>query len=170
MLVLFSLTAFAQTGWRAADGTPASNSDARKSVNGFGGWLVITSDADWLAKWKTPPKTIPRFNGVKAVAHGNKIFGLILFSNPLPDADGNADVTCDLEVVKPDGSSAYQQTDAACFKGKLKGNRYNVHLAAPVIGFVGDPGDPSGKWQIRVVLKDDNRNVELPLKATFVLQ
>jgi len=44
-----------------------------------------------------------------------------------------------------------------------------MYLSEPVIAFVGDPGDPAGEWVVRVTLKDNNRKVEVPLRASFFL-
>jgi len=48
-------------GWVSKDGTRVPNSDNMKSINGFGGWLVVTPDKDWAQKWETPTENIPYF-------------------------------------------------------------------------------------------------------------
>lgn len=167
---LFAMSAFAQEGWRDAQGHPAPNTDFRKSQNGFGGWLLVTSDADWLAKWDTPSETAPNFNEAKTVARGNKVFVLTFFSNPKLNDAKSADVSCDIDIVRPNGTSSIHQLDTVCFKGVLKGNPLNMYLSAPILNFVGEPDDPAGEWLVSITLKDNIRHVSLPLKTSFVLR
>jgi Flp pilus assembly protein TadG len=155
--------------WRDERGGFAANTEARSAVGGFGGWLVVTSDSDWQAKWETSPSTVPRFTEAKTVARGKPIFILTFFANPKLTESGAADVTCDIDVVKPDGTSSVHQVDAVCFRGELKGPATNVYLSAPILNFVGESNDPAGKWLVRVTLKDNIRHMSLPLRASFIL-
>ena len=168
-LLLLSSTAFAQVGWRDQHGHAARDTDARKSVSGFGGWVIVTSDTDWQTKWETPSNTTPRFTVVKDVSRGNRVFVLTFFANPKLNAAGEVNVTCDIEVTRPDGTISTHQSDVVCFKGVLKTDPHYTYLAAPVIGFVGDPGDPAGVWVVQVILKDNIRHVAVPLRTSFTL-
>ena len=158
----------AQEGWRNQQGGLASDTEARKAVGGFGGWMIITSDGDWKEKWETPSTNTPKFTEAKNVLRGNKIFVLTFFANPQISAKGEADITCDIDVTKPDGMSSTHQEGVVCFKGTLKEPRF-MYLSVPVIGFVGDPDDPAGEWQVRMTLKDNVRHVAVPLKSSFTL-
>jgi hypothetical protein len=156
--------------WKDEAGNPAPNTESRSSKNGFGGYLVVTPDADWRKKWETSPETVPHFNTSETVNRGQQLFILIFFINPGVDRDNNADVTCDIQSIRPDGSFSINQKDFVCFRGKLEGNPYNIRLSAPIIKFVGEPKDLAGKWMITVTLNDNRRNVRLPLKTSFTLK
>ncbi|GLQ47830.1 hypothetical protein GCM10007862_28810 [Dyella lipolytica] len=168
-LATLAIPAFGQEGWKDQGGHLTQNTESRNSVDEFGGWLVVTSDADWNAKWQTPSDTVPHFTEAKTVARGKEIFVLILFANPLLDSNGGANVTCDLDVTRPDGTSSIHQVGAVCFQGKIKEAPTHLFLSTPVIGFRGDPDDPSGKWVVRVTLKDNVRGAVVPLQSSFVL-
>ena len=155
--------------WRDEHGNFVSRTEARNAVGRFGGWLVVTSDSDWQAKWETSPDTVPRFTEAKTVARGKTIFILTFFGNPKLTESGEADVTCDIDVVKPNGTSSVHQVDVVCFRGALRGPTTNVYLSAPILNFVGESNDPIGKWSVRVTLKDNIRHVSLPLKTSFTL-
>ena len=129
----------------------------------------MTSDADWRSKWETSSNTVPRFTEAKTVARGKHVFILIFFANPKLAEERSADVACDIDVIRPDGSSLVHQTDIVCFHGELKGTPSNVYLSAPILDFMGEESDPGGKWLVQVTLKDNNRHVLLPLKASFTL-
>ena len=156
--------------WKDQSGKSAPETEFRKSKNGFGGWLVVTLDGDWRQKWETSPETVPKFTTTETVERGKTIFILIFFSNPKLDGEKNADVTCDLDVTRPDKTSSVHQRDAACFQEEVKGAPGNVYLSNAILKFIGEPKDPPGKWIVRVVLKDNHRNVQLPLRTSFTLK
>lgn len=159
-----------ETLWKDRAGKPAPSTESRKSKNDFGGWLLVTPDLDWKKKWETSPETVPHYRTSDVVNRGEKLFVLIFFVHPAVDGQGNADVTCDVESVRPDGTFSIRQKDVVCLRGKLMGNPYNIRLAPGVIEFTGEPKDPAGKWTVRVTIKDNRRRVVLPLKTSFTLK
>lgn len=169
VLLLLVLPAWGQQGWKDDKGHVSPDTESRKSVDGFGGWLAVTSDADWQAKWQTSSDTIPHFTEAKNVAIGKQVFVLTFLANPLLDTNGTADITCDIDLLRPNGTTSVHQVDAPCLKGPVRGSPHQVFLSAPVIGFTGDPGDPTGKWLVQVLLKDHVRRVTLSLRTSFVL-
>jgi len=169
LLLLLATTATAQEGWKDERGRPVPNTDSRKSLNGFGGWLLVTPDADWRAKWETPSTTTPRFNEAKAVSRGKKVFVLTFFANPRLDSARSADVSCDIEIRRPNGTASTHK-GAVCFKGSPAGDPRNMYLCAPVIEFVGEPKDPAGEWVVQITVRDNIGQVSLPLKTSFVLE
>jgi hypothetical protein len=167
----FGSVAQAQTGfWKGRNGEPVAETESMKSKDDFAGSLVVTPDADWKEKWNTPPETQPSFQKADVVPYGKKVFVLIFFSNPRLDAQGDANVQCDLQIVAPTGASALAQKNVPCYRGKIKGNLYHLYLSDPVIAFSGDPGDPAGTWEVKVLLRDAVRGTELPLRTTFGLR
>ncbi len=157
-------------GWKDAQGRLQPDSDSRKMQNGFGGMLLVTSDADWQAKWNTQPNTIPNFGMTDTISKGKPVFALAFFSNPKLDNHGDADISCDLDLRKPDGTASYQQQNATCFKGALQGQPGYLYLSAPVIKFIGEQDDPYGTWQVNITLKDNVGHTSLPLKTSFHLK
>ncbi|MDD5471318.1 MAG: hypothetical protein PHP05_05315 [Sideroxydans sp.] len=158
------------SGWKDAQGRLEPDSDSRKVQNGFGGWLLVTADTDWERKWKTEPASIPHFSMAETISKGKPVYALTFFSNPKLDDRGVADITCDIDLRKPDGIASFQQTDATCFKGTLKGQPNYLYLSAPIIKFIGEQNDPYGVWQVSITLKDNVGHINLPLKTSFILQ
>jgi hypothetical protein len=103
------------------------------------------------------------------VSRGKRVFVLAFFANPLLNSAGEADVACDIDVARPDGTISAHKADAVCFTGASKTDPHYAYLAAPVIRFIGDLGDPAGVWVIHVSLKDNFRHVAVPLATSFVL-
>lgn len=160
----------ASAGDRPAAGAGIPAIGPKGSADGFSGLLMVTPDADWKEKWDTPASETPRFNTTDEVARGGKVFVLIFLANPGLGADGSADVTCDLEVLRPDATLSSHQDGVMCFKARPQGPATNVYLAAPVVVFTGDPGDPAGAWTVRVTLRDNIRHVNVPLATSFTLK
>ncbi|XHS77822.1 hypothetical protein ACFJGW_19210 [Burkholderiaceae bacterium UC74_6] len=146
-----------------------SESSNQKSIDGFSGLVLVTPDADWEAKWNAPPETRPEFRTVSTIHRGETIFVLTFFSNPKLDAESLADISCGIEITRPDGTVSAHQDEVPCFKAKLTNPR-SIYRTGAVIKFVGDPGDPVGVWRFKLTVRDRVRNVVLPLSTEVTLQ
>lgn len=156
-------------GWITRDGKPVPNTDSMKSIDGFGGSLVVTPDPDWEAKWNTSPDTVPHFREASKVRYGERLTILTFFINPQVNESGEINVVCDIKVTRPDGSQSINSKGIECAKRKLQGDPHSVRLTSAVINYTGDKGDPPGLWKIDVSLTDRNRKVIVPLKTKFEL-
>jgi hypothetical protein len=156
-------------GWRDADGKRSPDTDSRKSSSDFAGWLLTTADPDWEAKWKTPEHETPSFTEAGTVRKGETVYTLIFIVNPKPDAKGEANVSCDLKVTRPNGTTSIDEKNVECLRGVLPGSPYNMRLAAPVLGFVGEAADPAGTWRVDVTLRDVPRGLTMDLHTSFEL-
>lgn len=150
-------------GWVDAKGK--AETEARKSLNGFAGMLLVTPDADWKEKWEQPEN--PSYNTTDEVALGGSVWTLILFSNPGKRADGTIDVRCDVKVTRGDGTISVDEKDLPCGEGELPGDPHNLRLAHVTPGFKGEEGDPQGRWIVEVRLTDAVNHVTLELKTGF---
>jgi hypothetical protein len=168
---VWSGSAFAQEFfWRDQRGQRAPDTEARKSEGGFGGWLVITPDQDWEAKWAVPDElATPAFNEAETLRFGETVVALIFIVNPLPNAEGNVNVRCDLRVTRPNGSVSVDQKDLACLEGPLLGNPFNIRVGLPTLQFVGEPGDAPGTWVFEVTVRDVQRAKALNLRSSIEL-
>jgi hypothetical protein len=164
-------SAVAQDGkWKDRQGKPVQETEAMRSANGLAGSVLVTADADLREKWRTPSGTAPHFNAAPTVARGKSVTILTFFGNPRLDAEGKADLTCDIDLVEPGGKSAMHQAGLVCFRGVLQGGPNNVYLAAPSIDIGTTASDTPGTYTVRVTLRDNLRKTVLPLKTSFVLK
>ena len=172
LLLLAWLAACAQPSvtWRNADGDALPETGSVQSEDGFGGHIIVTSDAEWREKWATPADVAPTFHTVESVSQGEQVFVLIFFANPSLDAAGAANVTCDIDLTRPDGTRSIEAEGVTAHQGVLAGSPFNTYLAAPVIEFVGEPDDLPGRWVVNVSLHDTQRPVTLELTTSFVLR
>ncbi|MBJ6724609.1 hypothetical protein [Geomesophilobacter sediminis] len=169
LLVLAVPTAHAGIGdnWYR-DGRPAADDDTRKTIDGFGAAVILTSDKDWSEKWNTPSDVIPRFTTVDKLHRGESATLLIFFANPKQDAEGNVDITCDVKTIRPD-NRVTEDKGLPGFKGKIAGSAKNTFLTQVAIKFVVEPNDPLGEWTFEVTVHDNQRHVAVPLKYRFTL-
>ena len=156
-------------GWVTKDGKPVPNTNNMKSINGFGGWLIITPDKNWEEKWDTPSYTTPHFSEASEVEYGENLTILTFYINPLVDASGNINITCGVKIVRPNNTISLNQQNIKCINTKLKGSPRNIRLSPVVIKYSGDKGDPAGEWLVEVNINDKNRGVSIPLKSRFTL-
>ena len=156
-------------GWRNKDGKIVPNSDNMKSIKGFGGWLLITSDADWEEKWNTPTYVSPNFNEASNVSYGQKLTILTFFINPKVSDQGTINITCGVKITRPDNKVSVDNQNIECLKDIVIENPGNVHLSPIVIDYIGEEGDPPGEWIVEVNINDINRGASIPLRNTFIL-
>jgi hypothetical protein len=159
-----------ELSWKDSQGNPVPETVSRKSVNGEGGWLLITSDDNWEEKWNTPSDTIPQFTEVHTVGVGKRLHILTFIGNPGRSMDGTAHVTCDFSMQKPDGTFEVQKQNVDCLSGTLLGTKRTLYLSRLQLGFAGEKNDPFGKWIVRVTIKDLIKPAIIPLETTFTLQ
>ena len=174
LAVLFSLSLPAVADdekliWKDAQGNPAPEIESQKAKDGFSGMLLVTPDKDWEEKWDTPPDHVPSYRITSEVKVGDTVTTLIFFANPLTDATGIALVSCDIRVIRPDGSYSIDVEGAECYRGPIEGDKHDIRMAIPVLGFIGEPTDQLGEYVTEVRLIDTVRKVDLILKTRFSL-
>ncbi|USI99252.1 hypothetical protein MUG10_14255 [Xanthomonas prunicola] len=167
LLLLLPLSTTAQSGWINRQGEAIPDSPSRKMVQGFGASLLLTSDADWAAKWNAPSDTTPHFNEVDHVSTGDALFLLIFISHPGLDAQQRADVVCSIRVIDPTGHAEQNAVDAPCLQGPIGGDPRNVFLAHVSMTVRTEASELPGRWQVQVTLTDRERSVRLPLSTTY---
>ncbi len=167
--ILSPITAMAQDVWRTPDGKAIPETPSRKARNGFGVSLVITADPDWQAKWDTPSHETPNFTGTDAVRTGGRLAILTFVVNPKPDSRNNLNVVSHIQVTRPDGSYSVDAPGLRCLTGSLMGPATNIRLCEGVIQFSADPGDQNGTWKVKITVRDENRETEVPVEGTLKL-
>jgi len=168
-MFLASGLAASDGGWVDKDGRAIPDTPSAKSKDGFVAMLVTTPDQDWQQKWETPD-VAPHFSHATEVDVGGELFILTLLSNPKRDDSGNVDVTCDFMVTRPDGEQRINERDLPCFVTRLDSDPRNVYMTTVSMKYVEEPGDPRGEWKVNAVLRDNVRQVEIPLETSFTVK
>ncbi len=168
--LLFPLSALAQMAPGNEPGAALPGASATKSSEGFSASLVITADPDWQRKWESPPEVTPRFDLATEVNEGGSLYILSFLSNPMLDAQGMAQVRCDLRISKPDGSLSGDELDLPCFVTPLETDPKLLFLSTVGVKFTAEAGDPKGTWIVAINVRDTLRNVTIPLQASFEMR
>lgn len=142
---------------------------ATRTQNQFSGRLLVTPDVDWRQKWNMPEDTVPRFTEQKNVRLGEELTVLILYSSPQPDAQNHIKVICDIKITRPDGLISYKEDNVVCGNQELVGDPANIRLAYSIITYIGELGDPYGKWLVEVTLRDEVGDVKISMETWFRL-
>ena len=171
IIILFASLVSADESFRWIDGNGNTipEDDTRKSHNGFGGWLLITPDSDWQNEWKSPANKIPNFAVTEQVKKGNKIYILVLYSNPLPDDSGMIDLGCDVKVTRPDGSISIDAAGLDCAQAEASENPYHTSMTNLGITYTAEEDDLIGQWQVDVNILERIRQAQVSLKASFTV-
>ncbi len=168
-LMSFTTLANDEFYWVTKSGERAPETPSQKSLNGFGGWLLVTPDKDWQAKWDTPREHTPSFNEAKKVKLGEELTILPFFSNPKLTKDKKFEILCDIRVEQPNGEPSIDEKNIPCASGEIHDDPRAVYLTHAVIKYIGEPGDKFGEWKVYVNLLDKNRGVSLNLMSSFEL-
>jgi hypothetical protein len=112
ILLVLSLPAFGE-GWTDHYGYPLPDTENKKTIAGFSGWLLITSDPDWKEKFDSAESVLPQLTTVNEIGLGEKnatVTILTLYKNPQTDTQNRIDLTCDLKITRPDGTLSSDET------------------------------------------------------------
>ena len=153
MAMMLPLNSSANDGWINGAGKAMPETDAMKSSGGFAASLLVTSDADWQAKWETPPETTPGFTQADEVHPGGELFLLTFLSNPQLDENRVPKVHCDLRMLRPDGTTSIDERDVPCFTAALPGPPTLLYMTNLHLKFVAEASDPKGTWTAQVVVR-----------------
>ena len=168
--ILWSFTVVpAQAQWVDKNGVQAADAPERKTVDGFGGWLMVTPDADWKEKWSTPRESTPVFSPAEKMSIGDRVTVLSFFSNPALNAEGKTDVVMHITITLPDGEVAVDQ-GGVCHAAALNPQRLrDIYLCAQVVQIGFDPTDAPGPWVVKVVVRDNVSKRSVALTRGFTL-
>lgn len=135
----------------------------------FSARVIATADMTWHAKWNTSRSTIPAFASAKSVAKGETLHIVTLFTGAQTGTFNRARVACDFLIQKPDGKTAMAQKNTPCYTGEVAAANL-VYRVAPIIKFVGDPGDPVGVWRVSVTVRDAISGKSVTTRTSFELK
>lgn len=151
--------------WRDEKGSPVPDTENQKTKDGFGVELFLTDNTNFYKDWAKPET--PKISIAKTTQIGSTVIPLVIYVNPKTDNNQSINVTCDFTIIRPDGSIAQEIPDVPCGSGEFKAPQYNLQLCQSELRWSADKGDPSGKWNFNVTVKDNNRGVEVPLTTSI---
>jgi hypothetical protein len=110
----------------------------RKSVNGFGGHLIIVEDPKgFIEEWSKPDT--PNIKPVTDVKRG---------------------------VIRPDGNVYAERKEQPLWKEQASPAQ-NIQLSRAILGIRIEPKDPSGEYKVRAKVSDRNAGITFELETKF---
>ena len=153
-----------QPTWRE-NGKLIGDKPNRKASNGFAAQLFLTEDATFFDNWNKPET--PRLNETSKAPRNVPVHTVVLFTNPGLDAAGDADITASITILKPDGSVYAKVPTVICWKGKYATPPDKLQLVQNHMALRIEPQDPVGRYTVQILVRDNVKNVELPLETAL---
>ncbi len=152
--------------WRK-EGKATADTDFQKSRNDFGAMLALTDDKKFFEDWYKPDP--PRITALTTATRMVPVHITVFFVGAGSNADGEAHVTCDVTVRKPDGSVYAEQMGLIATKGRKAPDPRMLQLAQQRMAVVIEPHDPAGTYTAEVTVTDKVKKVDLRLKERFTV-
>jgi hypothetical protein len=142
--------------------------EARYRKDGLFLWVALADDPDaFLSEWQNPSKpNTPVIKTRTAFHRGDIVFPALMYSTDGLTADGNAMITYDILVKKPDGSVYEDMRDLVAVPGAPpKG----VGLGRAMMGVKIEETDPLGPYTLNVKIRDQVKNVTVEMPFIFTV-
>jgi hypothetical protein len=166
VILTLCVTSHAEEFFWRKDGKPVADSDSQKARGGFGALVLLVDDTKFFDDWKKPDA--PHFKSVVTAKRMVPVHVAVIFAGPGAGPSGTADVTCDVTVLKPDGSIYGEQKGLVATRDRVPSPTM-LSLADERLVVRIEPKDPSGTYTVEAVVKDNVKKVELKLKERFTV-
>lgn len=164
LFLVLLMSASASGQWKKGDERVEDAPD-RKSVNGFGGHLIIVEDPrEFIEKWLKPET--PKINIATNVKRGDLMGVFVLFAGCKPDAQGVCNSEVDYIIYKPDGGLYAERKGQPLWKEKAP-PAPNIQLSRAILGFRMEENDPTGEYRVKAKVTDLNADVSFELETGF---
>jgi hypothetical protein len=167
VLTIILVNAMVSAQWKKGDENAGDTSE-RKSVNGFGGHLIIVEDPKGFIEEWSKPKT-PNIKLVTDVKRGEVIGAFVLFAGCKPDSEGVCNSEVDYVVLKPDGNLYAERKGQPLWKEQAPPAQ-NIQLSSAILGIRMEPNDPAGEYKVRAKVSDLNAGITFELETKFRLK
>ena len=167
LLAIVLTSGMVSAQWKKGDEKVADTSE-RKSVNGFGGHLIIVENPQAFLKEWFKPET-PKINLVTDAKRGEVIGAFVLFAGCKPNDAGVCNSEVDYAVLKPDGSLYAERNGQPLWKEQPPPAK-NIQLGKAILGIRMEKNDPPGEYKVKAKVSDLNAGISFDLETKFRLQ
>lgn len=167
VMLLFLCSGIASAQWKKGDERVADTED-RKSVNGFGGHLLIVENPrGFVEEWQKPET--PNIKPATDLKRGEIYGAFVLFAGCKPDAQSNCNAEVDYAVYKPDGSLYAEQKAQPLWKEQAPPAPI-IQLSSAILAIRLEPEDPAGEYVVKAKVSDLNAKISFELQTKFRLK
>ncbi len=144
-----------------------ANADNIQSQGNFGAQLWLIANEHFFQDWRKPDS--PSLDPVEAAIRGQPIFTVVVFYGLARDEKGQANVTYDLVVRRPDGSVYSERKDLVGYQAAAPADERMLALGRNYLNINIGPEDPAGKYVVEGTVRDTVAKVSVVLKKEFVV-
>jgi hypothetical protein len=130
--------------------------------NGLRLHIALTNDHNFFGEWQKSKK--PKISSVGIYTRGDNVFPIIIFSTDGKDENGNADLTYDIKIFKPDGSVYSNFEQLEIWKDAWSPT---LHLVKQPINIRIKNSDQLGVYKVHVVVYENNKKTNVAFDLSF---
>ena len=130
--------------------------------NGLHLHIALTNDHNFFDEWQKSKK--PKISSVGIYTRGDNVFPIIIFSTDGKDENGNADITYDIKIFKPDGTVYSNFEQLEIWKDAWSPA---LHLVKQPINIRIKNSDPLGVYKVHVVVYENNKKTNVAFDLSF---
>ena len=139
---------------------------AMPTKDGFSALLALTTNKNIFQEWVPNLRIAP----VKTVPRNTPILTLILIANPGVDGEGQAHVTYDIVIKKPDGKLYAEAPNMPGWNGRKPPGAGMVELARGTVTIMIEGDDPAGRYTVEANVRDNVKGVAIKMSRTFFIE
>jgi len=134
--------------------------EAFEPLPGFNAALIVTPGDEFDKILNMPPDNRTDFTRVDTLRIGEQAELHVIFTNPLIDENNYADVTFDVQIIKP-GNIIKNIPDWKELRVNFRDQTAALILAKAFMRLKADNSDPVGEWNILVTIHDNKRSTSI---------
>ncbi|MBI5471011.1 MAG: hypothetical protein HY961_01555 [Ignavibacteriae bacterium] len=123
---------------------------------------ALIDDREFFDEWQKPQ--MPRIESVDTFRRGDEVIPIIIFATSAKDQNGNADLTYDITIRKPDGSVYGHHDKLVIWKDAPAPM---MHLVKQPVVIRLEKTDPLGIYTIHATVFENVRNQTVPIDFSF---
>jgi hypothetical protein len=165
LILIAAAPAFSQ--WKQ-NGERAVDAPDHKSVNGFGGHLIIVENPrEFIQEWLKPET--PNIKPASDVKRDESIGAFVLFAGCKGDAQGACNSEVDYAIYKPDGSLLVERKEQPLWKEQAP-PAPNSQLGRAILALQLGDDEPAGEYTVKAKISDLNADISFELETKFRLR
>jgi hypothetical protein len=131
-------------------------------TDGLALFFILIKDKKFFNEWAKPDT--PKISSNNTYKRGEDVYPVIIFSTDGKDENGNADLTYDIKIIKPDGTlySNFEQLEiwkkAPLDMLQLVKQKLDIHI---------ENNDPFGVYKIHSVVHDNIKKIDVDFNLSF---
>lgn len=162
--LIFAIALLASAGQLVAQKHDPFSADSSYSKDGLTILYTLIGDKGFFDEWAKPEP--PAIVSVDTFKLGQHVIPIIIFSSNAKDEKGNANLSYDITIIRPDGKVYGHFENLTVWKDKPAPH---MHLVEQPVDIGLERTDPLGIYRIESVVYDNNKRVKVNFHLAFAV-